>query len=192
LVLTKGKVSKKTVLTTVLSDVPSVYYRLVVEVLNLYGRNGLWLKILDKDTGVDSFQLEDESGSLDVFARGAELKILSTDVLTTLHDDELPENVRQFIGKYTPLTTGVAGKRTLRITEYSISPGQTIHVLGTVNRNYSDKTNYLCKSDESSPFIIANSEDEIKQEKNSYSSIMTKGAWLVAITVTIFVVKSFF
>lgn len=111
-----------------------VYYRYEIEEYRS-GKNSRWVTI---NSGMDfiPFLLKDDTGSVLVDPKGAQVEIPSDFIVESGIGKEPPYNIKEFLEAnkipYMPL---FSLKRKLRYTEYYIAPNDKLYIIGTAGDN---------------------------------------------------------
>ncbi len=129
-----GTVCETTFLSP-MTKTPCAVYKLEIQEYNKYRRGSGWATINHKDS-TKPFEIEDGTGSVQVYPSGAELTFSYVNFVENLDAEQNAALDRLGIA-----TSGFFNSnRNLRVTEYLIIPGQTIFVQGVVQQNDEKKS----------------------------------------------------
>ncbi len=127
-VMVTGKV-RETNFRAPMTKMPCAVYKLEIQEFYKDRRGGGWMTINDKASS-EPFEIEDGTGTVQVHPFGAELNISHKNFV-----EELDAEQNAALDSLGIATSGFFGaNRTLRVTEYLISPGQEIFVQGVVQQ----------------------------------------------------------
>lgn len=129
-----GKAKKTNSLTSPLTQTECVFYRYTVERYQSSGRSGRWVTIAKGDSFFSLFWLDDGTGKIMVFPKGAELFLPVDYEFNTGFGRTLPSSLITFMEKNGLSYKAFIGTNRLRFKEWYIREGETVYALGTAKK----------------------------------------------------------
>lgn len=127
---------KNNILKSPFSNKDCVYYKYRVEELRSSGKNTHWVTI-DKGEEHSLFNLEDETGSVLIDSKGAKIDIPIDNKYNSSLGKDPPEAAKRFLAsrniKWEGFIFGI--NKTMKYSEYFISPGDKLYIMGTADDN---------------------------------------------------------
>jgi hypothetical protein len=113
-----------------------VYYRYTIDELRSTGKSAHWITI-NKGVDFDNFYLKDDTGMVLVDPLDAKIDIPASNVYDSSLGKDPPYKVRQFLQANNVAFEGrIFGiNKTMRYTEYFISPKDKLYIMGTATDN---------------------------------------------------------
>ena len=146
-----------------------VYYKLTVEAWRRSGKSKNWIEIY-KEEAREPFYLKDATGQVMVEPEGAEIEIPSDQIFQT-GKGTLPARAINFLAASREKKSfSFSDKEALRLTEYHISPGDFLYILGSAGDNpiveegsahVRTEDILIQKGENKLPFYIADKEEKI-------------------------------
>jgi len=127
LVKLTGKAVKTRPLRSPFNQIGCAFYRYTIE---RFDRNN-WEVVVKGDSTYCPFWLDDGTGKLMVFPRGAELLMPVDYEYETQLGEPLPYNLINFLKRNDLKYTGLFGRYHLRFKEWIVDPDKTVYVIGT-------------------------------------------------------------
>ncbi|PIU41161.1 MAG: hypothetical protein COS99_07425 [Candidatus Omnitrophica bacterium CG07_land_8_20_14_0_80_42_15] len=122
------------------SNADCVFYSYTVERYEQSGRSSKWVTIAKGDSSYCPFLLNDGTGEIMVFPKGAETFLSLDYEFGTGWEKPLPSNLVEFMNRNSIAYRDLFGTHKLRFKEYHIYPGDKAYILGTA-RNVSSHMN---------------------------------------------------
>ncbi len=129
-----GKARSDRPLKSPLTKTECVLFRFTVERYERRGKSSRWVTIARGESLLNPFWLEDSTGTMPVFPRGAELMLGIDYEFTTGWGKTIPQNIVEFLEENTIRYRGFFGSHTLRFREWYIRPQDETYVLGTAKK----------------------------------------------------------
>lgn len=134
LVELSGRAKRSTPLKGPLSQEDCVAYTYLIERYERREKSSSWVTIAKGNSFQCSFDLEDETGHVTIVPHNVEFIADAAYSFTTGWGKTLPPNLINFMTESSIAYRGLLGNHTLRFTERSIRPGDSIYVLGTAKK----------------------------------------------------------
>lgn len=136
-----GKAENEVLLKSPFSASDCVLYKYLIEEYRSNRKSGRWVRIASGDSFVSPFRLNDGTGRIMVFPKGAELIMPLDYEFRTGGGRTPPVPVMGFMEQKGIRYKSWLGERTLRFREWFIAPGETVYVLGSAKKddNYSSQ-----------------------------------------------------
>lgn len=137
-----GKAQKTVLLESPLTQTECVLYKYLVEEYRRSGKSGHWATIAKGDSFYSPFWLDDATGRIMVFPKGAELVLPADYRFSTGLGRSLPENLITFMDGSGISYRGWLAVRRLRFTEWYIKEGDNVYVIGTAGKSQEHSVDY--------------------------------------------------
>ena len=137
-----GKARKTVLLKSPLTQTECVLYKYLVEEYRRSGKSGHWVTIAKGDSFYSPFWLDDATGRIMVFPKGAELVMPSDYRFSTGLGRSLPENLMAFMDSNGISYRGWLAVRRLRFTEWHIKESEDVYVIGTARKSEEHSVDY--------------------------------------------------
>jgi len=130
-----GQVRKLELLSSPLTGTACAFYKYLVERYETHGKSSKWVTVARGDSCSEYFFLDDGTGIVPVYPRGAELMLLSADyrsengLFVALTGAET-----RFLESKDIQTRTIFGKYKFRFSEWYFLPGQVLYVLGSAQK----------------------------------------------------------
>ncbi|MBU0634362.1 MAG: E3 ubiquitin ligase family protein [Candidatus Omnitrophica bacterium] len=136
-----GKAKKTNNLVSPLTNTPCVYYRYLVQRYERRGKSSQWVTVARGDSVFSPFWLDDETGKIMVFPKGAEVILPKDYEFTTGWGKTLPNCIVEFMQQKGIRHKSLFGNHTMRFREWYICPEETVFVLGSARKmsNFMDE-----------------------------------------------------
>ncbi len=170
-----GRPKREPFLKGPISGEDCVLYDYRVERYEQSGKSSRWVTIASGNSFELSFYLEDDTGCVMVLPQGAEFISGDTYTYTTGWGSPLTGNLMSFMDRNAISYKGFLGNYTLRFTERTIKPSQSVYVLGTAKKiqNTSGLEDVVvAKGETESTFIISNESQKDLDETLGWQIVM--------------------
>jgi hypothetical protein len=128
-------VPAKRILKSPFSNNDCVYYKYTIEEYRTSGKSSRWIIVDDGEEGT-YFHLKDDTGSVLVDPKGAEVDIPLDSEFKSGFGTDPPEQVKQFLRSRGISFEGFLGvNKTMRFREYFIAPKDKLYIMGTAGDN---------------------------------------------------------
>jgi hypothetical protein len=138
LVEIQGAISAPQILTTPLSKTECVVYKFMVEEYRRTGRSGHWATVASGDSFESPFWLDDGTGKIMVFPKGAEMIWPRDYFFETGIGKQIPDELISFLDWRGISQHNWLGTKTLRFSEWYIKERQVVYVLGSTRKTGKD------------------------------------------------------
>lgn len=156
------------------TELPCLACRYEVEEYEASGQSSYW-KTLHESVQHVPFRVEDDSGRMLVDPGGADLSLASADTVEVDRGETAPEPIASFLGgigvepgdgevaKLGPIEVDRGDRR--RYSEARIDPGDTVHVYGPVEQDFTvaegagDVNAVVRRSAGDGPFVVSNTDE---------------------------------
>lgn len=130
-----GKAKKKTLLKSPLTKTECVLYKYLIEEYRSSGKSGRWVKIASGDSFFSPCCLDDATGRILVFPKGAELIFPVDYEFKTGLGKTISGNLIEFMENNNISFRSWFGNRALRFKEWYIREDEDLYVLGTAKKS---------------------------------------------------------
>jgi hypothetical protein len=137
-----GKAENTIPLQSPLTKTDCSLYRYLVEEYRSSGRSGSWVTIAKGNSFYCPFWLDDGTGKVLVYAKGAELIIPESFTFKTGFNRDIPLSLIGFMEANAIQYKSWLGSKPLRFKEWVIRNGEQAYVLGTAQKSQSDTGNF--------------------------------------------------
>lgn len=137
-----GKAENTIPLQSPLTKTDCSLYRYLVEEYRSSGRSGSWVTIAEGNSFYCPFWLDDGTGKVLVYAKGAELIIPEEFTFKTGFNKDIPSSLIEFMEANAIQYKSWLGSKPLRFKEWVIRNGEQAYVLGTAQKAQSDTGNF--------------------------------------------------
>ena len=134
LVELSGRPSRGQLLKAPLSGEECVLYTYKIQRHERRGKSSRWVTVASGNSFNISFDLEDDTGKVNIIPAGAELISNTSFEFTTRWGLDIPANLRMFLQTRGINYQGLFGNYTMRFTEQNIRPFEPLYVLGTAQK----------------------------------------------------------
>ncbi len=113
-----------------------VYYRCMVEEYRRSGKHSHWVTVF-RDEMFNLFYLKDDTGMVIIDPRNAKIDIPMDNCFRSSFGNDPPESVKKFLNSSNVSFEGFlfGVNKTMKYTEWFISPGDKLYILGTASDN---------------------------------------------------------
>jgi len=173
-----------------------IYYKYTIEEYRSSGKSSRWV-LVEKEDNAAPFYLQDETGSVFVDARDAEVDIPKDFEWKSGMGQDPPNNVKEFLDSKGIKHEGFFGfNKTMRFREYIIQPDDMLYVMGTAKDNpyikdgsaQTNEADIMIGKGENNIYYIADKpEKKVLQSMNSSCQLYVYGGALLSIGCMIIV-----
>ncbi|MGE5197861.1 MAG: GIDE domain-containing protein [Deltaproteobacteria bacterium] len=128
-----GKSKKFSSIKSPLTGTECVFYRYTVERYQSSGRSGRWVTVAQGDSCACPFWLDDDTGRVLVFPKGAELIMTVAFQFETGLGKSIPENLTDFLEEKSISYKSFLGNYSLRFKEWRLCEDEAAYVMGTAS-----------------------------------------------------------
>jgi len=131
-----GKAKKKAILHSPIMNWDCVFFQYKIERYEKHGKSSHWRTIMQGNSGLMPFYLEDATGKVLVLPQGAQT-ILPEDFKYETHSfSDIPKNLESFMSKNAISYKSIFGfKHRLRFREWIIQENDPVYVLGCAKKS---------------------------------------------------------
>ncbi|MEM5869618.1 MAG: GIDE domain-containing protein [Candidatus Aenigmatarchaeota archaeon] len=188
---------KDRILKSPLTQTECVYYKYLIEELKKSEESSKWVIIKVGENGT-YFYLQDETGSVLVDPKWAEIDLVATFTFESGPGKDPPESVKSFLEANNIRSKDFFGmNKTMRFREFCIRPGDKLYIIGTAGDNpfvkegwaQSGVEDVMIQKGENIYYISNRSEKEVVKKLMWKSlGIMFIGGLLIIVAVASFII----